>query len=236
MSNRTEEIAHEVQSGEWIGSIAREYDITPEMILDYGRNQELISHRDPNILFPGDIVYIPPLRDKSIDKATDQKHRFALDRFREHFEVTIKDSSGKPYDNIEYRLTIDGREFSGVTDASGKIRIEELVLSDHSSGKLELPDIYMVFPISLGLLNPLKKHDNDVTPTYDDGLSGAIMRLKNLGYFEGSVHLDDTNTDDEDIADAIRLYQFFKMKLPFEQITGLLDDKTRAFLKSDSVA
>jgi hypothetical protein len=227
------DVKHVVQEGEWLGSIAREYgDRDPDKIWNYGPNSKLKQHRDPNILFPGDVLTIPPIEQKSISRPTDKLHRFVVKRRYEKFEVTLKDPYGKPYSGMKYRLKIGNQEYDGSTDGEGTIRVEKLIVRSDEAARLELVEIDLVYDIVLGGMNPIKEHQGDVTPHYDDGFSGAMMRLRNLGFLGDHVPHPESVAlhDDETYTQSIRCYQQFKMQRPRDEVHGKLDPSTRSQL------
>jgi len=68
---------HKVEQGESIGSIAFQCGLLPDALWNNPLNAGLKSQReDPNVLSPGDLVYIPDRVLRVEDCATDAKHRF----------------------------------------------------------------------------------------------------------------------------------------------------------------
>jgi hypothetical protein len=65
-----------VQHGDCLESIAFTHGLLWQTIWNDPRNAELQTSRDPNILLPGDRLFIPELKQKSTDCATDQLHTF----------------------------------------------------------------------------------------------------------------------------------------------------------------
>ncbi len=70
-------IDHTIGQGECIDSIAMRHGFFPETLWNHGANAKLKELRkDPNVLYPGDKLFIPDLRIREVEKATEQRHRF----------------------------------------------------------------------------------------------------------------------------------------------------------------
>jgi N-acetylmuramoyl-L-alanine amidase len=173
---------HTVKQGDCLSSIAKKYGFPDyKVIWDDGSNAQLKQKRkDPNILFPGDVVVIPDIDLKQVDKSTEQKHNFVLDVETVKLQLIVKDDEGKPYANCRYELKIDDKKFDGTTDGSGKI-IQEIA-PDASSGEValyskegEAESVITVFKLELGHLDPVAE------------MTGIQARLNNLGFFCGKV-------------------------------------------------
>lgn len=202
---------HEVQQGECMSSIAFQYKFHWETIWNHPQNFALKTKRkNPDALFPGDIVYIPEKGPKEVDGATDRRHRFQL----KGFPVTLKLRllrNDEPRANEKYVIAIAGQLLSGQTDADG--RIEQKIPPDAQEGKLILRDGKEVYPLVLGHIDPI------------DEVSGIQGRLRNLGFYNGEADGDSGPVTEE----AIRGFQR-KHGLPE---TGQADEGTIAALKGD---
>ena len=173
---------YKVKQGDCLSSIAKKYGFPDyKVIWDDGANADLKNKRvNPNILFPGDVVVIPDIDLKQVDKSTEQKHNFVLDAGTVKLQLIVKDDEDKPYSNCKYDLRIDGKEFSGTTDGSGKL-VQEIP-ADSVSGEVALysndgesENISALLKIELGHLDPIAE------------ATGVQARLNNLGFFCGKV-------------------------------------------------
>ena len=173
---------HKVKQGDCLSSIAKKNGFPDyKVIWDDGANAELKEKRkNPNMLFPGDIVVIPDLELKQVDKSTEQTHNFVLDTGKVKFQLIVKDDEDKPYANCRYDLKIDGQDFTGNTNGSGKI--EQEIPADATTGEVaiyektgETESVITVFKLELGHLDPVAE------------ATGVQARLNNLGFFCGKV-------------------------------------------------
>lgn len=70
-----------VQPGDCISSLAETNGLLWENVWNHPENADLKRRRkDPNILFPGDVVLLPDVELRTESKPTDQVHKFALKR------------------------------------------------------------------------------------------------------------------------------------------------------------
>jgi hypothetical protein len=216
---------HKVADGEWVTKIAVKYNISnwKKTVWDHPKNAELSKRRSPNILHPGDLIFIPAPNSKPVACPTDQQHRFIVKRVMDTFQARLLDAAGKPIKNEKYTLKIGPQEFSGTTDDNGEIHQQGISPVGDHEGTLALPGVGIFHRVSVGGLNPTNATSDADHTRYDGGISGIQMRLKNLGYDPGAT--DGVLSDET--AEAIVLFQTLVMKLPPEKRTGQLDDDTR---------
>ena len=161
-----------VQQGDCISSIAFEQGFIPDTIWNHPSNSQLKSLRkDPNILYPGDTVYIPDKEVKWEPRPTDAKHEFKKLGVPAMLRLQVFDGE-KPRANQSYILVIDGKTLTGTTDGDGKL--EQPIAPNAKGGKLTIGDDKCEYPLQLGRIDPI------------DQLSGVQARLNNLGYDCGS--------------------------------------------------
>src|SRR5579871_1586673 len=102
-------IRHKVEQGESITSIAFRYGFFPDTLWQHADNAELRKLRtDGDILLPGDIVTVPPLRIRQQDGETGKRHRFKRRGVPARTRMQIFDENG-PRASQNYVLSIDGR-------------------------------------------------------------------------------------------------------------------------------
>lgn len=171
-----------VKQGECLSSLAKRFGFLDyQTIYNHPKNVGLKEKRlNPNVLFPGDGVFIPDIELKEIDAVTEQKHQFELIRPKTTFRITVKDSDENPFANVLYELRIDRQTFTGTTDNDGKI--EEEIPADARKGGLllfteenETRKVIAVISLNLGRLDPVEE------------VTGIQARLNNLGFDCGKV-------------------------------------------------
>jgi hypothetical protein len=210
-----------VQQGECLSSIARKCGFPDYATLyrDPG-NADLRKKRpNPNVICPGDVLFIPERAQKEIPSATDQQHQFTLTKKKVYVRLCLWDDLHQPYPNTKYRLRVETLDFEGETDSTGILQQE--IPADAVDGEItifpfpdDLSDPGYTFTLKLGHLDPI--HED----------SGVDARLINLGF--GPPDTEDSEWSDDDRGEALKAFQD-KFGL---EITGLADDATRQKLKT----
>ncbi len=209
---------HTVQQGECLSSIARRYGFSRyQTIYDHPENAEFKRRRpNPNVIYPGDVLYIPDRELGQSSHATDQRHNFQLRRQPVMLRLCVRDDQHQPYANTRYRLRVGDRTWEDTTDGQGKL--EKEIPADAEEGELTIfpagsspQDPGYGFPLSIGELNPPEE------------VSGIKGRLSNLGFDCGAI--DDSI--DEATQEALRAFQ---ARFGLQQ-TGEIDQATRNKLR-----
>jgi len=171
---------HVVEQGECLSSLADQHKLASwRTIYDHPENASFREeHPNPNVIYPGDQVYIPDLKLAQIDKPTDKQHQFVLKRDKTFLRIVVADEEGKPYRQSDYLLTIDDDSYQGKTDGQGML--EQEIGPQADSGVLTVwfpgaPRRHCVWNLSIGHLDPINR------------ISGIQARLNNLGYNSGPV-------------------------------------------------
>ena len=194
-------INYQVKQGDCIFSIAFEKGFFADTIWNHPNNAELKKKReDPNVLMPGDVVFVPDKRLKEVSEPTNQVHKFKCKNTPEKFKLQLL-LDNEPRANEDYELEIEGLKFSGKTDSEGWLR--HSIPPNAKKGKLLLANGTEVYQLQLGNLNP------------SDEITGAQGRLWNLGLYFGPI---DGKMSDE-LEEAIQEYQFTKNIEPDGKLT-----------------
>lgn len=229
-----------VNEGECIASIAYGAGLPWQRVWNDPNNANLKAKRkDPNVLYAGDVVYIPDLHLQEESCNTDQNHKFKLKNMQAKLRVQFltldpdddpDESSAssdpskyedpdfrpqskpeKPRANVHYWVEIDGNCTAGHTDGNGFVEVP--ISPGAQGGRIILnPNTAAeeIYGLKLGDMDP------------SDEVEGAKKRLNNLGYFcgEGSEITPDFQA-------TLSVFQ----EISGIPITGELDDATRAKLK-----
>jgi len=201
-----------VRQGDCIMSIAEGLGFYWETIWDHPQNSGLKQLRkDPNILFPGDQVFVPPKTERIANKPVDQRATFVKKSVLVQVKLRLLDLKRQPRANLQYVAAVDGVTSTGQSDGDGYITLNVRPNSRQLKLKVSEGAKTDEYTLPLGSIDPIEE------------LSGVQQRLTNLGYPCGS----EVGIPGEVTKTALRAFQK-EMDLPD---TGELDDATRAKLK-----
>jgi N-acetylmuramoyl-L-alanine amidase len=197
-----------VKQGDCLSSIAHAFGFTWQKLWNDPANADLRSLRkDPNVLYPGDVVNIPDRTEPSFSLTPNKWNRFVVSRKMATLQVRVR-INGTPISDRSYALMVDGASQVGATDGTGLVTAavppdaKEAVLSFKNGP---------TYRLHLGALDPV------------DTTTGVQARLAQLGFYAGAVDgLSGTYTEA-----ALRFFQA-SVGLP---TTGFLDDATREALR-----
>ncbi len=163
---------YKVKQGECMSSVAYAHGFFWESLWSHADNEGLRSRREsPFVLEPGDVVSVPPLRQREEARPTGARHTFRRKGVPAKLSLRLF-VGGEPMADVGYVLEHSSQEFLGVTDDNGVVEV--YVPPDTPKAILRVGNrVYDVTPRSL---NPAEAVD------------GAQARLANLGYYHGEVH------------------------------------------------
>ena len=180
---------YQVEAGDCMSSIAEAHGFFWETLWKRIENVDLKSARkNPNVLLPGDRVFIPEKTPREESCATEQKHKFKKKGTPCNLKVRILEpakppsddaeqtASNQPRANVAYLLNIDGKLIDGKTDENGMIEIQMPPAASKGTLTLEPGTPHEVkYELALGGLDPI------------DQVSGVQARLNQLGFSCGPV-------------------------------------------------
>lgn len=228
-----------VKGGDCVVSIAQHHGLFWQTVWSHPENAQLRGKRqDPNVLMPGDRLFVPDKEPRTESVGTDSTHRFrrkgtpAKLRLKLLADPPVSDEkveadlapgtftepearSPTPVvlANQSYVLYVDGVEIAkGMSDGDGFI--EQLIPADGRDATLLVePDTEQQRTIELNL--------GHMDPSAE--ASGASKRLRNLGYDVAT----DIDRETPQLQLAMKQFQI-DQGLP---VTGKLDDTTRQKLE-----
>jgi Putative peptidoglycan binding domain len=206
---------HIVKQGEHVSRIAAEHGFSDfSTIWDHPNNAQLKQQRqNPNVLEPGDDLFIPERELREESGATEKRHRFRCHGTPLELRLRILDFDNQPLADAQCQLVVEGASRNFTTDADGCIsqpiprRTEDATLRF----KDPLAPFDSTIAIEIGHLDPVEE------------VSGQKARLANLGYY---FHRDD-GRDEERFNYGIQEFQCdHNLK-----VTGVCGPETQAKLK-----
>lgn len=186
---------HTVEQGEYLAQIARNYGFASwKTIWNASENKQLANERkNPNILYPGDRLFIPDRETKEESRATEKKHRFQLESDPLQLRIVLLGLNRHPLKDHECTLSVEGDSVQITTKADGLLQRDippkaaTGILLDRFKPKPESEyRLERQFPLKIGCLDPVTM------------VSGQIARLNNLGYMAGEVPVRPFTKEEEE--------------------------------------
>ncbi len=207
---------HKVQQGEWVSKISAHYGITDwRRVWNHPNNSDLREKRkEPNVVNPGDALFIPERQLRQENCPTDQKHSFRLKIGKKKLKLVLVDPEDKPRTGITCTLEIDNRFWGNTeTDDQGKIEVE--IPEGVRSARLFVgEDRSEMYEVGIGHLDPI------------DEVTGYQQRLSNLGYYSAEAD----GIDGPLTKAAVRSFQDYENFLAGEEVLkvdGIMGPKTK---------
>jgi hypothetical protein len=164
---------HTVQQGEHASRIAANYGFQDyRAIWNHPENAALVKLRQtPNVLLPGDVLFIPDKQIKTEKIPTGKVHRYRLTAPRLLLRIILKEFDDQPIADSDCELEVEGTVCKLKSTKQGLVELE--IPATAESGKLRVPALNLEVPLKIGHLDPIEE------------VSGWKARLFNLGYYHG---------------------------------------------------
>ncbi len=163
-----------IQQGDCVANVASRHGFLSSTLWNHAGNTELRNKRkDPNVLHPGDALFVPEPRERVESRSTDARYRFRIRGQGVRLRLKLMGKSS-PRANERFTLEIDGTPaLHGSSDSDGFIDTPIPPLA--KSGLLTLSNGRERYVLQLGHIDPIAE------------VTGVQARLNNLGYLCGAV-------------------------------------------------
>jgi hypothetical protein len=201
---------HRIAPGDCVDSVARSYGFFWRTLWDHPENRELRDLRkDPNVLLPGDELFVPARTSGSVSVQTGGTYRFKAKFGSPRIRLRLT-SGTESRAQVPFVLELDGGGTqSGTTTPDGIVDVVVPPRARSAKLRIETDLGSEVYLVKLGYLDPASE------------LAGVQQRLSNLGF-----RCDVTGELDERTRDALRAFQTASSL----EATGDVNDQTRAKL------
>lgn len=161
---------HIVEQGESVESIAFQHGHFWQTLWNHPENADLKTLRkDPNVLFPGDRIYVPELRQGSVEVKTGATYRFRRKGVPSKLHLILR-MNDRVLANTPYAIEIDGKVLQGESNDKGEVI--QPIAPNAKGGRIRVGVGFasVIYDLDLRALDPI------------DTVSGVQARLRNLGY------------------------------------------------------
>ena len=199
-----------VRQGDYLSKIAHEQGFSDwRTIYDHPDNEQFRELRpDPNVIFPGDELFIPDREPSDFELETGRRHLFRVRRVTNELHVVLRRPDGEVYADMPCELTVGAETIPVTTSGDGQL--------DYAPLPPDVDRIVVTFEgqsltLLIGNLDPVETE------------SGAQGRLRNLGYYYGEPN----GVHDDDTRDAVRRFQEDNDLEGDGELTSATTDKLR---------
>ncbi|MFV8754005.1 hypothetical protein ACNOYE_25960 [Nannocystaceae bacterium ST9] len=202
-------MTHPIRQGECVCVLAARRGVPWRTIWDAPENDPLReADRHPNVLLPGDPLFVPEPVIEAVSLATGRKHRVVVKGLLATIHITLV-AHLEPLANEPWVIEYGDTTIEGSSDGEGKLEAKLPAQLMHAT--LKLPDRRLRYHLQLGALDPI------------DTLSGARGRLCNLGLATG---------ERGDEASTLAAIAGFQRTQALDE-SGELDDATISALRDE---
>ncbi len=178
-----------VKQGDHIASIAADAGyVSWKTIWDDGKNASIKAKRNPNVLYPGDVIEIPERQKREESAPTGEYSTFQTVGDPVQLKIVVLDWAGNPVVDTELDIDLDGGE-KIKTAGDGSVTKKTVDPQGQREGRLKVQGHEL--GLKLGHLDPVEE------------FSGQVWRLNNLGYRAG----EPADANDMDFKSAVEEFQ-----------------------------
>jgi hypothetical protein len=112
-----------VQTGDCLYSIAQAHGFRDwRPIYDHPQNEDFRRRRpNPNVIYAGDVLFIPDLAPRQVPVPTGSAHTFRLRGLRTVLRLKLQNIDRQPLANADYVLEVEGTRHEGQTGSGGEL-------------------------------------------------------------------------------------------------------------------
>lgn len=207
--------AYVIRQGDYLAKLAHRMGFDADAVWDHPANAALKQRRDPNLLYPGELLYVPEASRTPAPISSNAANGYVAVVPKTTVRLIFEDADG-PMVGEAYVVEGLGAPVESTTDGEGMVVLDLPV---------HVRECRVVFPRK-GLAWPVKVGDMDPL----DEPIGVRKRLRNLGY-GGTMDEDEAaGLSDESRAAADQMAILAYQKRNGLAVTGELDEATRAAL------
>jgi hypothetical protein len=213
---------HIVQQGEHLPELARKYGFTDfTVIWDLAENSQLNQDRHPNVLYPGDKIFIPDKQIRQDSGQTEKRHRFRLKGKPIKLWIRVQDQHAQPVAEAPCTVCVE-REVQN-TETNRKGLVGRKIKPTDKDGNFAVYAFGIDAPIRIGHMDPVGE------------TSGYKARLNNLGYNAGPMDEEES----AGLTERDKAERRIRLQMAIEQfqadndlkVEGICNEETQARLK-----
>jgi hypothetical protein len=182
-----------IEQGDYLATLAAEAGFPDwQPIWDAAENQSLKDKgRSPDCLLPGDQVFVPDRTPKDTKVTPGTRYQATVTRGQLTLRLALRDFMGNPRKGAACKVTVDGNTRDLTAGDDGVVEVP--IQPGATSGELVVGDD--TFELAIGHLDPISER------------TGAIARLRNLGYLTDTPDDGMNDVDRDALRFAVELFQ-----------------------------
>lgn len=207
--------AYVIRQGDYLAKLAHRMGFNAAEVWDDPANAELKRRRDPNLLYPGELLYVPAASRAPMPVASHAVNGYVAEPPKVFVRLVFEGADG-PLADEPYVVEGVGPFPESATDGDGAVVLE---LSVHvRECRVVFPRRGVAYPVKVGDMDPI------------DEVIGVQKRLRNLGHGGGVGADEAAGLSDESRAAHERMAILAFQQRSGLEVTGEFDAATQAAL------